>query len=133
MKKIWIFFLIFFPRWSLGSAKIYLRSFFEKSQHKFESLLFPSGEFWNLHPLYHSAAPSRISIYIFEFIPVLKILIRGNTRHCWCHMVSPTLSLTKVDTLVRTQKVQVHLIKMKSRCLLSTYHLSVKLRIHREM
>ena len=134
MKKIWIFFsYCFCSRCSLGPPKMQLRSFFEKSQLKFESLLFPSGEFWNLHPLYHSAAPSRISICIFEFIPVLKILIRGNTRHCWCHMVSPTLSLTKVDTLVRTQKVQVHLIKMKSRCLLSTYHLSGKLRIHREM
>ena len=29
-----------------------LRSFFEKSQLKFESLLFPSGEFSNLHPLF---------------------------------------------------------------------------------
>ena len=37
------FFLNFFcPRCSLGPTKRQLRSFFEKSQHKFESLLFPS-------------------------------------------------------------------------------------------
>ena len=30
---------------------MHLRSFSEKSQHKFESLLFPSGEILNLHPL----------------------------------------------------------------------------------
>ena len=53
-KKFEIFFLIFFcPRWSLGPSKIYLRSFFEKSQHKFESLVFLSGEFWNIHPLFY--------------------------------------------------------------------------------
>ena len=52
--KIWKKnFLIFFSPWfSFGLPKMHLRSFFEKSQLKFESLLFPSGEFWNLHPLF---------------------------------------------------------------------------------
>ena len=45
-KKFEIFFLIFFcSRCSLGPPKMQLRSFFEKSQLNFESLLFPSGEF----------------------------------------------------------------------------------------
>ena len=52
-KKIEIFFLNFFSSLcSYGLLKMHLRSFSEKSQHKFESLLFPSGEFLNLHPLY---------------------------------------------------------------------------------
>ena len=60
-KNLKFLFLIFFcPRWSLGPPKIYLRSFFEKSQHKFESLLFPSGEFWNLHPLFQGMHAARL-------------------------------------------------------------------------